>query len=82
MDWAGLREQFPVTRRWAFFDHAAVAPLTAPARQALVEWTDDLANNGVVGEARRNRRVEQARTLAGRLWRPAAAQGWQWLLKG
>jgi hypothetical protein len=28
MNWQSLRDEFPVTRRWAFFDHAAVAPLT------------------------------------------------------
>src|SRR5438270_3184022 len=26
INWAALREEFPVTRNWAFFDHAAVAP--------------------------------------------------------
>ena len=32
MDWNALRAEFPVTRRWAFFDHAAVAPLSGPAQ--------------------------------------------------
>src|SRR4051812_1825526 len=45
MDWAALREECPVTRRWAFFDHAAVAPLTARAQQAMAEWAADLAEN-------------------------------------
>ena len=28
MDWDALRRsEFPVTGRWAYFDHAAVAPL-------------------------------------------------------
>ncbi|HYT91510.1 MAG TPA: aminotransferase class V-fold PLP-dependent enzyme [Gemmataceae bacterium] len=67
MDWSALRDAMPITRQWAFFDHAAVAPLTAAARRALLEWADDLTGNGVVGEARRNRRVEQTRALAGQL---------------
>jgi selenocysteine lyase/cysteine desulfurase len=67
MDWAGLREQFPVTRQWAFFDHAAVAPLSAPARRALVEWADDLTENGDAYHGRWVRRVEEVRRLAGRL---------------
>ena len=58
MDWQALRAEFPVTRRWAFFDHAAVAPLTGRAQQALHEWAADMAENGDVhdpplGAARR-----------------------------
>lgn len=67
MDWITLRNEFPVTRQWTFFDHAAVAPLSRPARNALVEWTDDLTVNGVANEPRWLRRVEEARRLAGLL---------------
>jgi selenocysteine lyase/cysteine desulfurase len=67
MDWTGLRAEFPVTQRWAFLDHAAVAPLSGRARSALLTWADDLAANGVVGESRRLRQVEDVRRLAGRL---------------
>ena len=48
MDWSRFRDEFPVTRQWAFLDHAAVAPLSAPARAALRQWADDMADNGVV----------------------------------
>jgi selenocysteine lyase/cysteine desulfurase len=67
MDWSPLRAEFPVTRRWAFFDHAAVAPLSGRARAALAAWADDQADNGDVHEARWRRRVEEVRGLAGRL---------------
>jgi selenocysteine lyase/cysteine desulfurase len=67
MDWSGLREQFPVTRKWAFFDHAAVAPLSAPARRAMNEWADDLTENGDADHRRWVVRVEEIRRLAGRL---------------
>jgi len=67
MDWTSLRNEFPVTRRWAFLDHAAVAAPTERARRALVEWTDDLAANGVVTEGRWLKRVEESRQLFGRL---------------
>ncbi len=30
-----LREQMPVTKKWAYFDHAAVAPITAAASAAM-----------------------------------------------
>jgi hypothetical protein len=46
MDWDALRQEFPVTRRWAFFDHAAVAPLSARAQQAMTAWAADMAANG------------------------------------
>jgi len=67
MDWTSLREQFPVTRRWAYCDHAAVAPLSGPAQRALVEWASDMADNGAVHDALWVRRVEAVRALAGRL---------------
>jgi selenocysteine lyase/cysteine desulfurase len=67
MDWTALREDFPVTRRWAFFDHAAVAPLSAPAQRAITLWAADLAENGDVYESRWVKRVEEVRRLAGRL---------------
>ena len=34
-DWDAFRRQMPVTERWAYFDHAAVAPLSGPARAAV-----------------------------------------------
>src|SRR5437660_3511349 len=67
MDWTALREEFPVTRRWAFFDHAAVAPLTARARRAMTEWATDLAENGVVHDPHWVRRVTEVRGLFGQL---------------
>src|SRR5438270_6262487 len=67
MDWNSFRSHFPVTARWAYFDHAAVAPLSGPARQALVEWADDLVQNGVVNEMAWLRRVEEVRRQAARL---------------
>ena len=67
MDWVKLRDRFPVTQRWAFFDHAAVAPLSGPAQQALVEWAADVAANGAVSDSRWVKRVEEVRRLAARL---------------
>jgi cysteine desulfurase/selenocysteine lyase len=67
MDWTSLREQFPVTRHWAYFDHAAVAPLSGPAQRALVEWATGMADNGDVHEPDWFRRVNAVRDLAARL---------------
>lgn len=67
MDWNGLREEFPVTRRWAFFDHAAVAPLSGRAQRAMAEWAADMADNGDVHEPRWVKRVEEVRGFFARL---------------
>ncbi|MFN4258811.1 MAG: aminotransferase class V-fold PLP-dependent enzyme [Gemmataceae bacterium] len=67
IDWHGVRAAFPVTRRWAYLDHAAVAPISGPARQAMRDWADDLAENGLADEPRWRRRVEETRRLAAQL---------------
>src|SRR5579862_2224562 len=67
MDWHPLRTEFPITRRWAFFDHAAVAPLSARAQQAMHDWAADLTENGDVYHGRWMKRVEEVRGLFGRL---------------
>jgi len=61
VDWTGIRKEFPVTERWAYFDHAAVAPLTARAQAALADWARDVAENGDVNESRWVERVETVR---------------------
>lgn len=67
IDWQAFRDQMPVWRRWVFLDHAAVAPLSLPAQQAMLEWMTDQAENGVVNSSRWSRRIEQVRRLAARL---------------
>ncbi len=41
-----LRAAMPVARKWAYFDHAAVAPLTQPAHDALAEWLAQATHEG------------------------------------
>jgi len=67
MNWEQFRSQFPVKERWAFFDHAAVAPLPLPAVNALKEYADDLAANGIAVVGRWVNRVKQVRELSARL---------------
>ncbi len=67
MNWTALREQMPVVHRWAFFDHAAVAPLTEAARQAFHHYAADLAENGSVNEPRWIERLTAVRRLCGQL---------------
>lgn len=67
MSWTRFRNEFPVTHRWAYFDHAAVAPLSAPAQRALLAWAADVADNGDVHDSDWRRRVEEVRRRAGQL---------------
>jgi selenocysteine lyase/cysteine desulfurase len=67
MDWSSFRSQFPVTARWAFLDHAAVAPLPAPAVEALHAYAQSLAHNGVAAVKEWVTRVAAVRALAARL---------------
>ena len=65
--WSNLRAQMPVTRKWAYLDHAAVCPLSGPAEREIADWTEDTAINGDVNWGRWAARVEEVRTLACRL---------------
>ena len=67
MDWNDLRNEVAVTRRWAYFDHAAVAPITTRAQQAMAEWTADILEHGEIHEPNWLRRVEDVRRDFGRL---------------
>jgi selenocysteine lyase/cysteine desulfurase len=60
----GLRQQMPVARRWAYLDHAAVAPLSAPAQQKLVEWCGQATLDGDVHCPAWAKGVEDVRTAA------------------
>lgn len=63
-DWSLFRRQMPVAGRWAYFDHAAVAPLSGPAQQALVSWAEDATTNGAAHYTAWTSRIERLRTLA------------------
>ena len=58
------RSFFPVTRDWAYWNHAAVAPLSLPARDAVAAWAEEVAASGIVHEGRFWERVEQIRAAA------------------
>ncbi len=68
MDWEALRRaEFPVAESWAYFDHAAVAPLPRRSAEALRAWADDQERNGVVNWPAWGEKVERARASAVRL---------------
>jgi selenocysteine lyase/cysteine desulfurase len=62
--WRELRSQMPIAERWAYFDHAAVAPLPNPAAKLLADWASDAAANGAANWNNWRDRAEHARHLA------------------
>jgi cysteine desulfurase/selenocysteine lyase len=65
--WQRFRAQMPVTSKWAYFDHAAVAPLPAPTREAIGRWVQQAAEEGDTVWPQWNQRVEACRRAAARL---------------
>ncbi len=66
--WEELRlAEFPVARRWAYFDHAAVAPLPRRSGDALRAWTLEQEENGVVNWPAWADKVESIRDLSASL---------------
>ncbi len=66
-NWSTFRSHFPVTARWAFLDHAAVAPLPRHAVQALDDYAASLAENGVAAVKEWIDRINRVRQNAARL---------------
>jgi len=60
------RSVFPVTRRWAYCDHASVGPLPTPARDAVVAALDAQSVDGCKGIIDVESRTEAVRTSVAR----------------
>ena len=62
-----LREQMPVAKKLAYFDHAAVAPLPSVAAKAITSWLDEATNQGDLYWPKWAKRVEMIRRNAAKL---------------
>jgi cysteine desulfurase/selenocysteine lyase len=62
-----LRSLMPITERLVYFDHAAVAPLPAPTRDAIQTWLTQATEQGDLLWPQWAARIEQLRTTAARL---------------
>jgi selenocysteine lyase/cysteine desulfurase len=65
--WERFRAAMPVAARWAYFDHAAVAPLPAVTHDAIARWAQEATADGDTVWPAWNARVEESRQLAARL---------------
>jgi len=64
---AHFRSQMPAAGDWAYFDHAAVSPLTRPAADALRAWTENILANGDTNWIDSYHEVERTRDAAAKL---------------
>ncbi len=62
-----LRQQMPVARQLAYFDHAAVAPLTAPAAAAIAAYAQQASEQGDIPWPVWSGKIQELRSLAARL---------------
>ena len=62
-NWDAMRSQMPVSRQWVYLDHAAVAPLSNRARDAVLQWSTQAAETGDVSWPIWADQVEQIRQL-------------------
>jgi len=68
IDWDKLREdEFPVAESWAYFDHAAVAPIPRRAGALFRDWALEQESNGLVHWPRWGEKIEAARGGLARL---------------
>ena len=62
-----LRAQMPVVERWAYMDHAALAPLPRPTKQRFIDYAENQAANGDTNWLELAGEVEQLRRNAASL---------------
>jgi cysteine desulfurase / selenocysteine lyase len=62
-----FREQMPVAARWAYFDHAATASISAPAEATVHFWARQAAEQGDTAWPEWERQVEQVRDSVAQL---------------
>jgi selenocysteine lyase/cysteine desulfurase len=62
-----FRAQMPIAERLVYFNHAAVAPLSGPASEAIGRWLDEATHEGNAAWGRWDRTADQARLSAAQL---------------
>lgn len=62
-----FRDQMPVTKKYAYFDHAAVGPIPISAAQAIQKWSEQALNHGDVFWPQWSAAASKLRSLAAQL---------------
>ena len=63
IDWKKFRQQMPVSQKWAYFDHACVAPIPQTAADAIAKWAHESLCEGDVVWKRWESQHENLRNL-------------------
>lgn len=66
--WGWWRERMPVAERWAWLDHAAVAPLSGPAATALGDFAEEASRQGAASWSDWAAELEQFRDELADWW--------------
>jgi cysteine desulfurase / selenocysteine lyase len=72
--WSQFREAMPITKRWAYLDHAAVAPLPQPAVEAITSWARLVSQEGDTIWPQWRQQLEQLRQRLAHLLGASAAE--------
>jgi selenocysteine lyase/cysteine desulfurase len=65
--WRRFRAEMPIAENWAYFDHAAVAPLPARTQQAVCQWAEQATTQGDTVWLEWSQGVEACRSSAAKL---------------
>lgn len=71
IDWTKFRGQMPVSRKWAYFDHACVAPIPQTTADAVAKWTSEALLDGDVNWKQWESQHENLRQLTARVIKSA-----------
>ena len=66
-NWNLFRTEVPAAEKWAYFDHAAVSPLTRAAIEGISTWLGEASRDGGAVWAGWAKNVEHVRRLAARM---------------
>ena len=66
-NWTQWREQFPVTQKYIYLNHAGVSPLSQRVREAMQDFLNDATDNGAVNVANWTTTAETCRRSAAQL---------------
>lgn len=64
---ADFRQYMPITKKWVYFDHAAVGPLPQPTVERIQLWCEQASDEGDTVWPQWHRAVNQTRKTAARL---------------
>ncbi|MCH2126619.1 MAG: aminotransferase class V-fold PLP-dependent enzyme [Pirellulaceae bacterium] len=62
-----FRKKMAVSSKWAYFDHAAVSPISLPAQRAMRLWLEEAGAEGEVAWGHWVRRLQQIRARAAKM---------------